>query len=379
VTARSGLRNDVRKRTGIARSARARSRDESARDLHQLRVLCLAARLGDIVSFMTISRAALLVLTARVVCLAQGGTCTELSSAVQSTYNFKPSKLTGAQQKKKSAEMDKVWNLVEANPSEMVSCLITEMEQPGADKWFLFYAGSLLAKLDHSPRTNRLILRGCELVDLDDVALEDWVHRLTALALQDIDISGAAERWMRHNHASYFVPLHSFTARRPEGAFFLYGSMAEALAAPALLKIASDPAHPQRELALSLLGNLATSEADAAFRSVDLSGFPSQVRTAARSVIANRPIFERRDPPKSTREEILAILRSGADQRDFRPFMELVAKVSNGERDVVTVMKPEELPLIRKTRRAMAASGNPHLMEDYLYFTGIIWTLQQGH
>jgi len=41
----------------------------------------------------------------------------------------------------------------------------------------------------------------------------------------------------------------------------------------------------------------------------------------------------------------------------------------------VTVMKPEDLPLIRKVRRAMAASGNPHLMEDYPYFTGIIWTL----
>ena len=56
--------------------------------------------------------------------------------------------------------------------------------------------------------------------------------------------------------------------------------------------------------------------------------------------------------------------------------MKLVEKVPDGERDVVTVMKPEDLPLIRKVRRAMAASGNPHLMEDYPYFTGIIWTIQ---
>jgi hypothetical protein len=137
--------------------------------------------------------------------------------------------------------------------------------------------------------------------------------------------------------------------------------------------------HPQRELALSLLAKLATTEADAAFQSVDLSGFPFEVQTAARSAIANRPVFERRDPPKSTREEILAVLRSIVDQRDFRPFAELVIKVPDGERDIVTVMKPEDLPLIRKARRAMAASGNPHLMEDYPYFTGIIWTLQQRH
>jgi hypothetical protein len=275
--------------------------------------------------------------------------------------------------------MDKVWNLVEAHPSEMLPCLTAEMEGPSADSWFLFDAGSLLVKLDHSPRTNQLILRGCERVDLDDVALLDWVDRLTTLALQDVDISGAAERWMQYSHASYVVPRHAFTVKRPEGAFFLYGSMDEALAAPALMKIASDPANPQRELALSLLGKLATPEADNAFRSVDLNGFSSQVQTAAHSVIANRPIFYRRDPPKSTREEILAVLRSIADQRDFRPFMELVVKTPDGERDAVTVMKPEDLPLIRKARRAMAASGNPHLMEDYPYFTGIIWTLQQRH
>ena len=297
---------------------------------------------------------------------------------VRSTYGFKPSKLTEAQQKIKSAEMDKVWNLVETHPTEMLPCLIAEMEEPGADSWFLFDAGGLLADLDHSPRANRLILRGCELVDLDDVALRQWVVRLTSLALQDVDISVAAARWMRYPRASYVVPQHAFTVRRPEGAFFLYGSMDERLAVPALLKIASDPAHSERELALSLLSQLATPEADDAFRSIDLSAFPARVQNAARSAIANRPIFKPRNPPKSTRQEILAVLQAAADQRDFRPFMESVEKVPDGERDVVAVMQPEDLPLIRKVRRTMAASGNPHLMENYPYFTGIIWTLQNA-
>jgi hypothetical protein len=326
---------------------------------------------------MTVPRTALLILAARAVCLAQGGACTELHAAVKSTYNFKPSKLTEAQKKGKSAGMDKVWNLVEANPAEMVPCLIAEMDGPAADSWFLFDAGGLLANLDHSARASRLILRGCESVDLEDVSLIDWVRRLTTLALQDVDISRAADRWMRDPRASFVLPQHAFTASRPEGAFFLYGSMDEALAAPALLKIASDPSHPQRELALSLLGGLATPAADDAFRSVDLSGFPARVQSAARSVIASRPVIERRDSPKSTREEILTVFRSIADRRDFRPFMELVEKVPDGERDVVTVMGPQDLPLIRKVRRAMAASCNPHLMEDYPYFTGIIWTLQK--
>jgi hypothetical protein len=63
-------------------------------------------------------------------------------------------------------------------------------------------------------------------------------------------------------------------------------------------------------------------------------------------------------------------------QRDFRPFLELVEKAPHGERDAVTVMGPGDLPRIRRVRRAMAASCNPHLMEDYPYFTGTIRTLQ---
>jgi hypothetical protein len=154
--------------------------------------------------------------------------------------------------------------------------------------------------------------------------------------------------------------------------------MNEAQAVPALLKIAANPAHPERELALSLLANLATPEADAAFRSVDLSGFSPEVQTAAKAALAGRPVFERREPPKSTRQEFLAVLKAAAEQRDFRPFGELSTRVPDGERDMVTVLVPGDLPLIRKARRAMAASTNPDLMDDYPYFTGIIMTLQRG-
>ena len=109
---------------------------------------------------------------------------------------------------------------------------------------------------------------------------------------------------------------------------------------------------------------------------MDLSGFPADVQAAAQSEIGNRPVFELRTQPKSSREEIIAAFQSASRDRDFRPFAELSARVPDGERDVVNVMRPDDLTLIRKVRRAMAAAGNPHLMDDYPYFTGIIWTLQ---
>lgn len=117
-------------------------------------------------------------------------------------------------------------------------------------------------------------------------------------------------------------------AREPLSAFrgcFGYGDMSS----QAISRIVSDPTHPERELALSLLGRLPTPVGDVAFKDVDLTGFAAEAGAGARSMITNRPTLGR-----------------------------------------------EDLPLIRKIRRVFAASGNPDLIDDYPFFTGIIWKLQ---
>jgi len=93
--------------------------------------------------------------------------------------------------------------------------------------------------------------------------------------------------------------------------------------------------------------------------------------------MAHPQAIQPRNPPKSTRAEYLELLHAIADRNDFMPFMELVEKVADGERDAVAVLTAADLPLIRKARRAMAATGNPHIMEDYPYFTAIIRTIQR--
>ena len=52
--------------------------------------------------------------------------------------------------------------------------------------------------------------------------------------------------------------------------------------------------------------------------------------------------------------------------------MELVSKVPDGEKDVVAVLKPEDLPLVRKVRRMIIAKGNQHAIEYYNSFTEIL-------
>ena len=53
---------------------------------------------------------------------------------------------------------------------------------------------------------------------------------------------------------------------------------------------------------------------------------------------------------------------------------ELERRLRDGEKDVVAVLKPEDLPLVRKVRRVLIAAANPHAAEYYDSFTGILMT-----
>jgi hypothetical protein len=60
---------------------------------------------------------------------------------------------------------------------------------------------------------------------------------------------------------------------------------------------------------------------------------------------------------------------------DSSQFMELVAKVPDGEKDVVAVLKQEDIPLVRRVRQHFIASANPHAAEYYDSFTQILMTM----
>lgn len=303
----------------------------------------------------------LFVLACSYVAFAQNSRCDAFRSSVQSTYNFKPSKLTSALRSTKSAAMDKIWADVSANPAQLRPCLEAALEDPSADEWFLFDGSALLVKIGGSAKTDGLLLRAHERVDLDDVAPEVWISGLTRLALKGFDTSNAAARWMTYPKAEYYLPRHSYKVTRTVSALFLYGSMDEQFATPALMKIASDAAHPARAVAVNLLSGQATIESRNAIVSLG----------ATQSL---PPKFLRRDRPLTTRAEFVAafeaILRGNRE-----PFDALVEKVPDGERDVVSVMTPLDIPLIRKVRRYLIASGNPHSIDYYRSFTGILATL----
>src|SRR6266849_4184677 len=172
--------------------------------------------------------------------------CGALQETIKTTYNFRPALLANeAEREKKSAAMDKVWASVKGNPAELRPCLRRALEDPKADSWFLFDGSNLLVSLDDSKDAKELQIKSYAANNLEDVDLRLWVMTLVRRATEGFDVSVAGERWLSYPKARYFLPEHGAYEVNPmTGALFIFGSMEEAQAVPALLRIIKQSNQP---------------------------------------------------------------------------------------------------------------------------------------
>lgn len=302
--------------------------------------------------------------------------CGELKKLIDKTYNFKPSKLTEAEKNTKSAEMDVVWNAVKANPKELLPCLREAIDARTNDGFFGFDASNLLIQLDRSDDAKKRLIKSYAAVDLNDVNLAYWMPPIATLGYEGFDTTAAGENWLRNANPSYYTPgvrpANVSQVYRTNGAIVIYGSMDESTATPALLKIAAMENHPGREIAVEVLLKQATVQSVKGLSKLNQKGLSE----ALRKKINEKPKFvvARQGTPKTTRQEYLDAFQQFVGGK-IQSFMKIAYAVPDGESDVVAVMKKEDIPLIRKVRRAFAASGNRQAAEWYQSFTDILWTM----
>lgn len=300
--------------------------------------------------------------------------CAKFNQAVKSTYNFKPSKLGASARDVKSSAMDRFWEMVKADQKRFLPCLRTALQDTKSDKWFLFDASSLLVEIDPTQDSKAIQVRNFIGVDLNDVDLRTWVEVLAQRGFEGFDVSEAGARWLALPSAKYYLPEHAFEVGKLEGALFLFGSMDEAQATPALLKIVSQPNQPEREIALAILMTQATPESLRALKELDTNTFSEKTRIAIKNLLTSPPVFKPRAEPKTSRAEFVQAFEEMLRGNPTR-FMNLVSTVPDGEKDVVAVLKPEDLPLVRKVRRLWISRGNQHAIEYFQSFTAILLTL----
>jgi len=287
--------------------------------------------------------------------------CDEFRELVKSTYNFKPSKLSPLELNRKSQEMDRLWAVVGTKPDLMMPCLSQALQAADADPWFLFDGGMLLVQHDPSPAAKEMEVRGLNVVDLADVNLRTWVAAVAERAAEGFDLSEAGANWLAYTEAEYDVPEFARNVDTAMGALFIYGSMDETRATPALLKIVAQPKHPGRSIALKLLVKQATPESLKALR---------QMKSAPERLDLVLP----RAKPKVSRDQFVDAFKA-AVQDDWTVFQGLLDKIPDLGKDAVAVLKPEDVTLFRQVRRKIISTANPNAIEFYDSFTKILMTL----
>lgn len=302
--------------------------------------------------------------------------CSEFKKIIRDTYNFKPAKLTPTERDAKSAGMDLVWEKVKANQKELLPCLREAINSATADHFFKFDASNLLIQLDQSDESKKTLIKAYAEVDFDDIDLRYWLPYIAILGYQGFDTSAAGESWLKYPNPHYSLPQHgSLEVTKEIGALIIYGSMDEVVAEPALAKIASLEKHPGRNIAVELLLQQATAESLKDLKMLNQKGLSETTRQKINELLTKPKLLTAREGTlKVTRQQYLDAFQQLVDGKP-QTFLKLAIAVTDGEKDAIAVLKTEDIPLIRKARRAFAASANPHSAEWYKSFTDILLSM----
>lgn len=301
--------------------------------------------------------------------------CADLTAGLRAAYTFRPSKLGRDEQRTKKAEVDRLWSRVRSNARELAPCLRNALSAADVDPWLLFDGAEVLMQLDPGNETKLLEVRGLGAVEIVDVEPKSWLYLVTERAMDGFDVSEAALKWLKAPNAGYVIPeRNNQKVTHDNGVLFIFGSMDEELATPTLAQFVRSEKGPSREVALWALMSQANESALKALRTLDPKTFSEK---AAGSLLALRKkpaLIEPRARPLRAHDEYVRALKDLANG-DFAAFGSLLRRDPNGEKDLVALMKKEDLPLLRAARRKMASLRDPELIPTYNAFSQVLMTL----
>jgi hypothetical protein len=303
------------------------------------------------------------------------GQCDAFQKEIAKTYNFRPAGMSEDQIAAQSKSLDVFWNKVRQSRTTLVPCLRKALKEERSGSFFGIDGSMLLVDVNPSRASKALQVRKFIEADLDGTDLEYWVATMADRGVEGFDTSAAGEKWLAYPKAKYNLKMHGgYPIGSFLGAVFIFGSMDEDLASPLLLKIVNQVNHPHRDDALAILMSQATSASIEALRHIHTAGLPKGTDESIRELLENPKLLKPRAQPKLTREEQL-IAFQGIIDGNYQPFREMVLKAPDGEVDAVATLLPEDIPLLRRARRASISRCNQHAVSDYASFTAILWTL----
>jgi hypothetical protein len=303
------------------------------------------------------------------------GQCDSFQQTIKGTYNFKPALMNESQVEAQSEKLDTFWAQARQSRATLLPCLRQALKQDKSGSFFAIDGSMLLVDMDPSVASKALQVRKFIEADLDGTDLEYWVATMARRGVEGFDTSEAGAKWLSYPKAKYELSMHGGYPVGPfVGAVFIFGSMDEELATPVLLRIANDVRHPHRDDAIAILSSLATPSAYRALKQINPAGLSADAQKTIAELLDHPKVLQPRIPPKLTREENLRAFQ-GIVVGDYSAFREMVWKAPDGEVDAVATLLPEDIPLLRRARRASISRCNQHALSDYASFTAILKAL----
>lgn len=303
------------------------------------------------------------------------GQCDAFQQTIRNTYNFSPANMNSDQIKNQSVKLDVFWNSVRQSRTTLIPCLRKALAEDKSASFFGIDGSMLLVELEPSRASKALQVKKFIAANLDGTDLEYWVKTMARRGVEGFDTSEAGAKWLSYPKAKYHDSIHGgFPVDAFIGAVFIFGSMDEDLATPVLLRISNQIGHPERTSALAILMSQATPASFQALRQVNTAGLPAETDQSIRELLENPKLLQPRARPKLTREEQLNAFQ-GIVNGDYSAFRAMVMKAPDGEADAVAMLRAEDIPLLRQTRRAAISRSNQHALSDYGSFTKILWAL----
>ncbi len=132
-----------------------------------------------------------------------------LSVEVNSIYNFKPAKLSDANQTIKSGQLDKFWAKVKSDTTIYLPQLRVELMAPAHNPYFYFDGSELLLSLSKTHHDEQLAADAIAKCSLDDISQREYVRVLNQLAADSINVTNAAVKILHDPKFSFYLPEHA--------------------------------------------------------------------------------------------------------------------------------------------------------------------------
>jgi len=133
-----------------------------------------------------------------------------LKMEIDSTYNFKPSKLSKSEQLAKYPAMDKLFYKIKDDTTRYLPQLRNELIASGHNPYFYYDGCAFLLELSNNISDKNLIAKTIVKADLEDLSPESYTRLLNQLADDGVDVTTAALKILSDDKFSFFIPAHVF-------------------------------------------------------------------------------------------------------------------------------------------------------------------------